>query len=638
MHRITLFLISLLTGFYSFSTPLVSPLQQDPVDVIDTIPANPILFNAASASRYISRMVLRQDLWRPAGAEIKNSILRLMDQYNDPYDSVLNRLSRTSFDPIRLQRTYISHNDTLPLRWLNRNTFFIDTIALDKEPFITRQTVMLYAIDTSNLPGGDRTPELEALINTVLQARDTITERFIDTLYLQARRVKLHRIVDEEVIPPVITPSAIRSVRFLPDSSKVIISENHRAIMADRQSPYHLVPNELMPDSLRAAVETLLLHNETRDSILVFLSSRQGRRIPFWLSTKNDEYYRFWVKNLANDSITVWISNPAKYDISLLLEDNVNVERREKRLADDVPITTIRPVRTIARMSPLKEIPVYWKYNFETAFMLNQTFFSNWAKGGENSFSNMLDMKSGANYINNERKTKWINNGRLRYGSIVSKIDDKYMYRTNADLLEFNSQFNRSLKGKVDFSTVGYFKTQVAKGYKSPKDTIPISKFLSPGTFTVGVGVEYKPEPKTRINFSPLSYRNTFVMDTANINQKAHGIDLDKRSRQEMGGQLTINNSVVVTKGLTVTNAVRLFSGYLEKPENVDVDWEIGIDRQINWFFMIRLNLHFIYDDDIKIPVLDAAGQPVKLPDGTNKRVSKLQFKEFLGLTMSFKI
>jgi hypothetical protein len=66
------------------------------------------------------------------------------------------------------------------------------------------------------------------------------------------------------------------------------------------------------------------------------------------------------------------------------------------------------------------------------------------------------------------------------------------------------------------------------------------------------------------------------------------------------------------------------------------VDWEMLLDRKINWFFTIRLNLHLIYDDDVRFTVLDAEDQPVLNPDGSEKKVAKAQFKEFLGLSLLF--
>jgi hypothetical protein len=180
-------------------------------------------------------------------------------------------------------------------------------------------------------------------------------------------------------------------------------------------------------------------------------------------------------------------------------------------------------------------------------------------------------------------------------------------------------------------------KNQIARGYKYPNDSVVVSKFLNPGMVTIGAGLEYKPAKNTSLNFSVLSYKNTFVLDTANIDQTRHGIDKDKRVRQEMGGQLVVKNKISILDGLDISNTLRLFTNYLDEPQNVDVDWEINLERKINWYFTVQLNLHMIYDEDILFPVMDDDDQPVLLPDGSPQKEPKLQFKQFLGVTLSFK-
>ena len=245
----------------------------------------------------------------------------------------------------------------------------------------------------------------------------------------------------------------------------------------------------------------------------------------------------------------------------------------------------------------------------------------------------MFDIKGAARYTNSEIKTQWTSTARLNYGAIIT---EQHGFRTNTDLLEFNSKYNKVIKEKIDFSSVFYMKNQIAHGFKYPNDSVVVSNFLNPGTFTVGLGFEYKPFKNTSINFSMLSYKNTFVLDTANIDQTTHGIASDKRAKQEMGGQIVILNKTSILRDLKISNSVRLFSNYLNKPQNIDVDWEINFEQRISWYFSVVLNLHMIYDDDIRFPVLDDSGQPVLLPDGSAKKTPKLQFKQFLGLSFQF--
>lgn len=597
----------------------------------DTLETGSIAFTPEEASAFIVKLTQNRYLWSEQGSLLRFSLQRLLEHYEEPFDSVRSRLSALELSSEAFEQTSIQRYDTLSLRWLNDSTFIFLDQPLSKEPFLYRQQLIPVEPDTRN-----REEDELSLPGTLPLQYDTLRYAVIDTMYLDQLNLKLHRWTDNTIFPPLAEEMNGRTIHMLPDSSAIIISTSMQAIMGLEDSPFRRIPSKQMPDSLQAALQTLLHYTLERDSVLIHLSSLNGRQIPLWLTTRQEEMQRFWVKNHANDSITIWVANPERNAIRLVLEENVNVERREKRPADHIPISTLRPSTTLASFRSLEEIPVFWSYNLASSLTLNQTFFSNWARGGESSLATTFDIRSSANYTNKVKKSKWNTEARLRYGSISS--DGYKSFRTNTDILEFNSQYNSELREKLDFSSTAYFKTQVAKGYKSATDDQVISRFMNPGSFTIGVGIEYEPVKDTRLNFSPLSYRNTFVLDTAGIDQTLHGIEAGRRARQEMGGQLVVRNRFKVMEGLNVANNIRLFSGYLDKPQNVDVDWEINIEKQFNWYFMVRLNLHMIYDDDIRFPVLDDGGNPVLLPDGTPKRAPRTQLKQLLGLTMAFRI
>jgi hypothetical protein len=604
-------------------------------DVNDTIQENIIYFTPEDANSYIHELIKRENLWRLDNETLKYALNRLMDQTFEPFDSVRNRLTRFPFDSVMIRPSFIVKNDTIPLRWLNDSIFIVDTIPLEQNPLIVEKTIMKKALDTFAMPFGDRVPDARFIIDSLLQVKDTITDIYIDTLFLESKNIQMYKVAEETISPPLLPPGSRMSSKFTKDSTRIVFTESRRVFVADTDSPFYIVPGLEMTDSLKQAVNTLLSYTYERDSILVFFNDIDGRKTPFWLNTQYDDLYRYWVKNQENDSITVWIGNPTKHDITLVLEEDVNVERLEKKPADDIPIQTLQPVITLAKLEPIEEIPVYWNYGFVSSFTLNQNYLSNWSRGGESSFSSMLDIRASADYTKTATKEKWSNNGRLRYGFVRTK---EHGFRTNADMIELNSQYNKVIREKIDFSSIFYGKTQVAKGYNYPNDSVVISRFLNPGTFTIGVGLEYKPFKKTSINFSPLSYKNTFVLDTTNINQTAHGVEADKRARQEMGGQMVIRNTTTIWDGFEVKNSIRLFSSYLDEPKNIDVDWEMNVEMQINWYFSIKFNLHLIYDDDVLFPLLDDSGEPVLLPDGEPRKVPKTQFNQFLGLTASFRI
>jgi hypothetical protein len=403
--------------------------------------------------------------------------------------------------------------------------------------------------------------------------------------------------------------------------------------VADRSSPFRFLSGPHQLDSLEQAVETLLAYNEGRDSIRVILSDLFGSETPLWLTQGDNQADRFWVKNFRNDSITLWVGNPAPLEISLMMEDEIRVDRMTKAGLAPLPRELKEPDRALAEMAELEANPIFWDYDLTSSFTLNQTYLANWTKGGESSLATLLDITGGAIYNNKEANTEWISSMRINIGSLLTP--EKGL-RKNNDLIELNSKFNRNASGKIGFSASFYMKSQLAKGFNYPNDSVVVSKFLNPASLTLGLGAEYKPFKNTSINVAPLSYKNTFVLDTAQIDQTKHGISRDRKSKQELGTQVVVYNKFTAIEDLTVTNRLRMFSNYLDKPQNIDVDWEMQLDRKINWFFTIRLNLHLIYDDNVRFTVMDAEDQPVLLPDGSEKKVAKAQFKEFMGLSVLF--
>jgi hypothetical protein len=593
----------------------------------DTIPAT-IHLPPEKASEFIDSLLHQQGLWSEQGKALRLSLQRLLNHYKEPFDSVRVRLQQLEFQQEDYNLTQLVVHDTIPLFWLNDSTFIIHSRSLTRSPFNIQETLVPHKNQQLS-EYDDPTPEALELVF------DTLRVTIIDTMYLDDQNVRMYRYINGEITPPIKKDESM-AFRILEDSSAVVRSVSSYALLGSEDAPFYKLRSKQMTDSLDFAIRTLMDYTLTRDSMLVYINNLDGRRTPLWLTVKEDEMRRFWVKNHSNDSITLWIANTAKNTLTLILEENVNVERRTKRSAANIPLSTFQPSSSLARIKPLSEIPVFWVYGLASSLTVNQTYFSNWARGGESSLATTLDIRAMANHNNKTRNARWINEARLRYGSI--SIDEYKSFRTNTDVLEFNSKYNSKLREKLDLSSSFYFKTQVAKGYKNLRDTEVVSRFLNPGTFTLGVGVEYQPFKDFRLNFSPLSYRNTFVLDTVRIKQTLHGIDPGQKSRQEMGGQLVIQSKAQIIESLVVTNNIRLFSGYLDKPKNVDVDWEINIEKQFNWYFMVRLNFHIIYDDDILFPVEDELGNPRLLPDGSPWRVPKMQLKQILGLTLAFKI
>jgi hypothetical protein len=389
-------------------------------------------------------------------------------------------------------------------------------------------------------------------------------------------------------------------------------------------------------DSVKAAVDVLLNYLEDRDSSVITFSGISNRNYHFWLNSKSDKMLRFWLKNELNDSVTVWIGNPDRNTIGLYLEHGVSFLRPSKQANVSEARIDIKP-QDNSKLVGIHKILTksqFWKYRTEASFALNQGLVTNWVKGGENSVSTALDVTWFADYSNPPMLLSSSHFARVKYGLIASGTDG---IRKNIDLLETNSKINHKAFGKFDFSGIMLLKTQVSRGYNYPNDSVPVSKFMNPVIITLGFGLDYKPEKFTSINFSPLSYKVTFVSDTASIDQTRYGIPINRKALHEPGASFMISNEFRPVKNMAVTTRLQLFTNYIHNPLNIDVDWEMILQANLNWFTDVRLNTHLIFDDDTKTPVFDRNKNPVLGNDGLQKKTARIQFKELLGLSFIFR-
>jgi len=422
----------------------------------------------------------------------------------------------------------------------------------------------------------------------------------------------------------------------------VIIDTLNEVTSSYSQFPFKYFNHPFQSDSIKAAVISILNYLDGRDSTVISLTGLGRSVTPIMMNSKSEKVMRYWLKNEFSDSVTIWLGNPARNTIGLYLEKGVNFRRPVRQGHYAKAKINIKPLDN-TKLLGIQNIALksqFWKYHTETSFILNQASLSNWVRGGENSVSTALDVTGYANYNNKALKLSSNNFARLKFGYLKSGKND---IRKNLDLLETNSKLNHKAFGKFDFSAILLFKTQLARGYNYTQNTnthdtsILVSKFMNPAILTIGFGLDYKPNKNTSLNFSPFSYKGTFVTDTAHIDQTLYGIPKNRKSLNEPGVSFMITNVFKPIETVTIVNRLQLFTNYIHNPQNIDVDWEMIATATLNWFTDVRFNTHLIFDDDTKTDELYKNGQPVLRPDGTRKRTARIQFKEMLGFSLFFR-
>jgi hypothetical protein len=431
----------------------------------------------------------------------------------------------------------------------------------------------------------------------------------------------------------------------------VIIDTLNEVTSSYPQFPFKYFDHPFLGDSIQAAVRSLLNYLDERDSTVISFSGIGKDVIPVWMNSRTGKVMRYWLKNEFSDSVTIWIGNPSRNTIGLYLEQGVSFRRPIKQTNYSNAKVNVKALDN-SKLLILKNvafIPKKWKYHTESSLVLNQASLSNWVRGGESSISTALDITGYANYKNTALKLSSENFARIKFGYIALGKEE---IRKNLDLLETNSKLNHKAFGKFDFSAILLFKTQLARGYNYTKNaqsedtSILVSKFMNPAILTIGLGLDYKPDETTSLNFSPLSYKGTFVTDPAyyhntydptRIDQTNYGIAKNRKSLNEPGVSFMITKMYKPTKSISIINRLQLFTNYIHNPQNVDVDWEMIAVANLNWFTDVRFNTHLIFDDDTKTTELYKNGNPVLRPDGTEKKTARIQFKQMLGFSLSFR-
>ena len=280
----------------------------------------------------------------------------------------------------------------------------------------------------------------------------------------------------------------------------------------------------------------------------------------------------------------------------------------------------------------------HWEKKNTVGLDITQIAFVNWNAGGNSSISGLLK----GNFLRKYQKgnLKWVNEMIIRYG--VNKQDGVELRKTD-DVFQVNSTlgYRKDTISNWYSSAKFNFNTQFTNGYAYPNTTKAISKPFAPAYIFLGVGSEYVNKPKKlNVYISPITMKTTLVLDQTLANQGAFGVNkaiydingnLIKEGelyRMELGFLVTNFYKKEIYKNIIWENRLSLYSDYINRFGNIDVDWQMQLELVVNEYVKANIGAHFIYDDDIKAKE-ERDGEQVTLGP-------KLQLKQMLGVGLSY--
>ncbi len=264
----------------------------------------------------------------------------------------------------------------------------------------------------------------------------------------------------------------------------------------------------------------------------------------------------------------------------------------------------------------------HWKAGGNTSLNFSQVSLSNWSGGGNNSLAGTFLFKGFLNHKNG--KIAWDNTLDVGYG--LTKQGD-YKVAKSEDRIHLTTKLGYENGGHWFYTAMADFKTQFSVGYKDPLvQEVQVSEFMAPGYLQFSLGMDYKPSDNFSLFISPLTSKMTFVTNDSLASVGAFGVDTGENMRGEYGASLKLTaKKKDIVKNVNGYTRLDLFTNYSENPQNIDVDWEFGLNMKINEFLSAVFTTNIIYDDDIKYVNTDGVEEG-----------PRMQMKQLFGAGLSY--
>lgn len=246
-----------------------------------------------------------------------------------------------------------------------------------------------------------------------------------------------------------------------------------------------------------------------------------------------------------------------------------------------------------AQEETTKDTTKLWTKKGNISLLLNQSAYNKqWLGGGTSNVAGNFGLNYDFNYKNGD--VVWDNKFILAYG--LSKIKGAEKIAKTDDRLELNSLWGKNAKGEWYYSMFFNFKTQMDSGFD--KNNLKISHFFSPAYFQVGPGMWWKKNNHLSVNFSPATAKLIIVHPHFTEFGPSFGVLQGDSSRFEFGASISGYYKFNIMTNVGIENRLNLYSNYLDKPQNIDVDYQMNVIMRINKYLSANVAVQAIYDDN----------------------------------------
>ena len=258
----------------------------------------------------------------------------------------------------------------------------------------------------------------------------------------------------------------------------------------------------------------------------------------------------------------------------------------------------------IAQNDSIAQLNEGWKKGGKATFLFNQSSFSEWASGGQNSIS----LSFHTDYDISFKKNGWNWDTKFLGDFGLTKISDAKFLRKTNDRFDLQSLLGKSFSKEWSYSTVFGIKTQFARGYNFGKDSESEetrtlrTHFFSPVYIQLGVGLYWKKNKDLWVNIAPFTQRLTLVSRkfTAGLSegQEYFGVRKGDNHRFELGASVNAFYKFSPLENIILEQRLGLYSDYLDKAENIDLDYQVSAEMKVNDRISTNLIIQLVYDNN----------------------------------------
>lgn len=356
----------------------------------------------------------------------------------------------------------------------------------------------------------------------------------------------------------------------------------------------------------------------------------------------------FWLLLLSTNYIYLQDSIPQAVAVDTTKIDTIVIRATQYKIKTiprgvrlTNPVVSFHHTKSLSEPYKRFKIPSFWTKENKVGLNISEIAFVNWNAGGDNAVTAIGNLRLARNY--KFRYITWDNELILRYGV---NVQEGRKPRKTEDVIRFSSTFGyrQDTLSKWYYSVNTKFNTQFAEGFRYPDRDSPISKFMAPGYLFFGGGPSFIPQGKNfNLYLSPTTVKATFVLDETLANQGAFGVtraeydpdgNLVKKGENkfiEFGVLVTNTWEKEISPNIIMNHRLSLFTDYIRRFGNIDIDWELNFTFKVNNLFEANLGTHVIYDDDIRFDQVLADNGNIIDPG-----IPKIQFRQVLAIGLAY--